>query len=242
MIDCYNSAVQLDGAIDLDLPGAHVRFTGREGERADGPRATFDLDDRGAGDPAAIAANRRRAADGRAVAAASQVHGTRVLVVDAPTGEAPEEADGLATASDALALLVLTADCLPVALATPAAVAIVHAGWRGLAGGVLEQGIRALRSLDPGGRLHAAIGPGAGACCYEVGDEVADRFPAWARHGRRVDLKAVASQRLREAGADKVVDVGRCTMCEAGAFFSHRASGGAPGRQGGLVWRVPCPS
>jgi YfiH family protein len=243
VIDCYNSAVPRDGAIDVDLPGAHVRFTGRAGGVSEGPYASLNLSATSGDDFAAVAENRRRAAGGRPIAAARQVHGTRVLVVDGPTAAAPaEEADGLATTSDDLALMVLTADCLPVALASPAAVAMIHAGWRGLADGVLDEGVRALRSLDPHGAVHAAIGPGAGACCYEVGDEVAGRFPAWARRGRRIDLTAVAAQRLRDAGVAEVAAAARCTMCEPGAFFSHRASGGAPGRQGGLVWRVPCPS
>jgi copper oxidase (laccase) domain-containing protein len=116
-------------------------------------------------------------------------------------------------------------------------VAMVHAGWRGLADGVLEEGVRALRELAGDGPLHAAIGPGAGACCYEVGEEVAERFPARARDGRHLDLKGVAARRLRDAGATEVHDVGRCTMCEPDVFFSHRASGGLTGRQGGLVWR-----
>ena len=117
---------------------------------------------------------------------------------------------------------------------------MLHAGWRGLAEGVLEAGVQALREAHGPGRtgpLHAALGPGAGCCCYEVGEDVAARFPAWARRGRRIDLKAIAAQRLRAAGVADVLDVGRCTMCEPEVFFSHRASGGRTGRQGGLVWR-----
>jgi YfiH family protein len=134
--------------------------------------------------------------------------------------------------------MVLTADCLPVALATEGSVAMVHAGWRGLADGVLEEGMRALRDLGATGDIHAVIGPGAGRCCYEVGDDVAARFPAWARDGRRVDLKAVAASRLRATGVTTVHDVGRCTMCEPDTFFSHRASGGLTGRQGAAIWRL----
>jgi copper oxidase (laccase) domain-containing protein len=131
--------------------------------------------------------------------------------------------------------MVLTADCVPVALAAPDAVAMVHAGWKGLSGGVLENGVAALRA--DGGPVHAAIGPAAGACCYEVGPEVAERFPDWALDGRLLDLKAVAAARLRAAGVVAVHDVGRCTMCEPDVFFSHRASGGLTGRQGGIAWR-----
>jgi YfiH family protein len=227
--------------IDLALPGARVRFTTRAGGVSDGPYASLNLGLWTDDDPGAVAENRRRAAGGRPLAFARQVHGTQVLSVDGPTAPgAVEDADGVATAQPGVALLVLTADCLPVALAAPGAVAMVHAGWRGLADGVLEEGVAAVRALSgaDGAAIHAAIGPGAGACCYEVGEEVAARFPDWAGgRGRRIDLKGVAAARLREAGVAEVVDVGRCTMCEAGAFFSHRADGGLTGRQGGLAWR-----
>jgi hypothetical protein len=230
---CYNVAVD---AIELDLPGARVRFTTRAGGVSQGPYASLNLGRWTDDDPAAVTENRRRAAEDRPVAFARQVHGAAVLRVDGPTGDI-READGVATAQPGVAALVLTADCLPVALAGDGVVAMLHAGWRGLADGVLEEGVRAVRELGATAPLHAAIGPAAGACCYEVGDDVAVRFPAWAHHGRRIDLKAVAAHRLRAAGVDDVLDVGRCTMCEPDVFFSHRAAGGVTGRQGGLVWR-----
>jgi hypothetical protein len=226
-------------AIELALPGARVRFTTRAGGVSDGAYASLNLGPWTDDDAVAVAENRRRAAAGLPLAFGRQVHGTRVLRIDGPTSEdAVEDADGVVTAAHGVAALVLTADCLPVALAGPGAVAMLHAGWRGLAAGVLEEGVGAVRELRAGGPIQAAIGPGAGACCYEVGDDVAARFPAWARSaGRRIDLKAVAAARLRAAGVAEVIDVGRCTMCEPDVFFSHRASGGLTGRQGGLVWR-----
>jgi YfiH family protein len=225
--------------IELDLPGAHVRFTTRAGGVSAGPYASLNLGLLTDDDPAAVAENRRRAADGGGPPAwGRQVHGTRVLSVDTATAADAPDADGIATATPGLAALVLTADCLPVALATPDAIAMVHAGWRGLADGVLEEGVRAVRALGGDGPLHAAIGPAAGGCCYEVGDEVAARFPHTPRRAdRTIDLKAIAATRLRAAGAVEVLDVGRCTMCEPDVFFSHRASGGLTGRQGGLAWR-----
>jgi YfiH family protein len=225
--------------IELDLPGAHVRFTTRAGGVSQGPYASLNLGRWTDDDPGAVAENRRRAAGGRPLGFGRQVHGTRVLALDGATDDgAIADADGVATAARGIATLVLTADCLPVALATPKAVAMVHAGWRGLADGVLEEGVRAVRALGGDGPLHAAIGPGAGGCCYEVGDDVAARFAeAGRRAGRTIDLKAIAAQRLRDAGAVEVLDVGRCTMCEPDVFFSHRASGGLTGRQGGLAWR-----
>jgi YfiH family protein len=227
-------------AIELDLPGAHVRFTTRAGGVSEGPFAALNLGLLTGDDPQAVGENRRRAADGRALAWSRQVHGTRVLTLGrTPAPGEVEDADGVATAAPDLAAIVLTADCLPVALATPGAVAMVHAGWRGLAGGVLEQGVRAIRGLDRVGVLQAVIGPGAGACCYEVGDEVAARFADRPRRAdRTLDLKAIAAAQLRAAGVAEIIDVGRCTMCEPEVFFSHRrADGGRTGRQGGLVWR-----
>jgi YfiH family protein len=225
--------------LELNLSGAHVRFTTRAGGISDGPYASLNLGCWTDDDPCAVAENRRRAADGRPLAFARQVHGTRVLTVDGATAEdAIADADGVATAAAGVAALVLTADCLPIALATPKAIAMVHAGWRGLADGVLEAGVRAIRALDPGGELAAAIGPGAGGCCYEVGDEVAARFPDVPRRAdRTIDLNAIAADRLAVAGVSRLLDVDRCTMCEPDLFFSHRASGGLTGRQGGLVWR-----
>lgn len=222
-------------AIDLELPGARVRFTTRAGGVSEGPYASLNLGRWTDDDPAAVAENRRRAADGAPIAYARQVHGVDVVPLDAqPSPDGIEEADGVVTRVHGVAAMVLTADCVPVALATPDAVAMVHAGWKGLSGGVLEAGVAALRSDGP---VHAAIGPAAGACCYEVGPEVAERFPAWAMSGRLLDLKGVAAARLRAAGVAEVVDVGRCTMCEPDVFFSHRRSGGVTGRQGGLAWR-----
>lgn len=220
-------------AIDLELPGARVRFTTRAGGVSEGAYASLNLGRWTDDDPGAVAENRRRAADGDPIAFARQVHGTDVVALDGAP-EAIAEADGVVTRARGVAAMVLTADCLPVALAAPGAVAMVHAGWKGLSGGVLEAGVRALQADGP---VHAAIGPAAGACCYEVGPEVAERFPGWALDGRLLDLKAVAAHRLRAAGVAQVLDVGRCTMCEPGVFFSHRASGPVTGRQGGLAWR-----
>jgi polyphenol oxidase len=228
-------------AIEIELPGARVRFTGREGGVSAAPYDSLNLGRWTDDDPEAVAENRRRAAgDGRPLAFARQVHGTRVITVDGATDEAAiEEADGVATTSRDVCALVLTADCLPVALATTNAIAMLHAGWRGLADGVLEAGVEALRALDPDGEIHAAIGPAAGVCCYEVGDEVAARFPDEPRRAdRHIDLKGIAARRLAAAGVAQVQDVARCTMCEPGVFFSHRASGPVTGRQGGLLWRV----
>jgi polyphenol oxidase len=186
-----------------------------------------------------------------------QVHGTFVRRITAlpADGVAPlpdegielPEADGQATPLRGVAPMVLVADCLPIAVAGggngrggPAAVAMLHAGWRGLAGGIVAQGVNAIRELGVDGPLEAAVGPGAGVCCYEVGDEVHRAFAAFGAHvrrGRHLDLKAIARLELERAGVERVHDVGLCTICsEESLFFSHRRDRGVTGRQAGVAW------
>ncbi len=130
---------------------------------------------------------------------------------------------------------MLAADCLPIALCSERAVAAVHAGWRGLAAGVVEEGVRALRELDASTPAVAVLGPCAGACCYEVGPEVHAAF-ARAEPGRaRIDLRAIAHERLRGAGVTEILDLAACTICDE-RFFSHRREGARAGRQAGVAW------
>ena len=179
-----------------------------------------------------MAANRERVrarAGAARLAQGRQVHGTRVVV----DGQGGEEADGQVTTRQGVAAIVLVADCLPVALAGPDAAGVVHAGWRGLSGGVLEAGVAAVGDRGP---VAAAIGPGIGPCCYEVGDEVARASSPDARE-RTLDLKAIARARLKDAGVTEIHDCGLCTACDAERFFSHRRDRGLTGRQAGLAWR-----
>jgi YfiH family protein len=169
-----------------------------------------------------------------------QVHGNVVRLLDAaPTdeerGEARPEADGQATALRGVGTMVLAADCVPVALGCRGAVAMIHAGWRGLAAGVLEQGVRTLAELAPREQIVAIVGPCAGVCCYEVGPEV--HAALGCAHGARgrVDLRAIAHDRLLAAGAAEVRDVKACTICDE-RFFSHRREGERAGRQAGIAW------
>jgi polyphenol oxidase len=213
----------------IDLPGATALFTTRRGGVSEGPYASLNLGSWTADDPADVEANRERArvlAEGRRLAQGRQVHGTRV-VVDA---DALEEADGQVVTGRDAAAIVLTADCLPVALAAPGAVAMVHVGWRGLSSGALEAGVAAVG----GGAVAAAIGPGIGPCCYEVGDDVRAVFGTTAR---TLDLKAVARRRLQDAGVAEIHDCGLCTSCDPQRFFSHRRDRGVTGRQAGIAWR-----
>jgi YfiH family protein len=136
--------------------------------------------------------------------------------------------------------MVLTADCLPIALGGEGAIAMLHAGWRGLASGVVAEGVRAVLELGARGPLAAAIGPGAGPCCYEVGEEVHARFAAAhgdsVRQGRNLDLKAIARHELERAGVHEIHDSRLCTICSAALFFSHRRDQGITGRQAGIAW------
>lgn len=177
------------------------------------------------------------------IATARQVHGTQLVVHGGPGEPAGGvEADGHVLAAPGTAALVFTADCLPVALAGPGGVAILHCGWRGLAAGIVARGAAAV------GATHAAVGPGIGPCCYEVGDEV---LGAFARLGpdvasdRMLDLPEAARLLLREAGVGEIDSAGLCTRCDERRFFSHRRDGG-PGRQAGLAWveaeEGPCPA
>jgi YfiH family protein len=145
------------------------------------------------------------------------------------------EADGHAVAIPGVAAMVLTADCIPVVLGADGAVAALHAGWRGLAAGVLEEGVRALREVGGTGKMVAIVGPCAGACCYEVGEEVHAAFGGAHREGRLIDLRAIAHECLLAAGVAEVGDVAACTICDE-RYFSYRREGAQAGRQAGLAW------
>jgi YfiH family protein len=228
----------------IDLPGARAVFTTRRGGFSEGPYESLNLGRWTDDDQAAVERNRTalKAQLGVSFAYGRQVHGARVSRAAAATepGGRPIEADGQATASPGVGPLVLTADCLPIAVCGHGAVAMIHVGWRGLAAGVLAEGVRAARELGAGGQLASAIGPGAGPCCYEVDEDVHAEFASYgaaARNGSNLDLKAIAREQLARAGVDVVHDVGLCTICgDPSLFFSHRRDGGVTGRQAGIVW------
>jgi polyphenol oxidase len=200
----------------------------------------------------------------RRLARSYQVHGSTVLRIradaeiaapDPATGQPSIDADGNATSLIGIGAMALAADCLPVALGCEGAVAMVHAGWRGLVAGVLEEGMRAVRELggEGEGEVAAVIGPGAGPCCYEVGPEVHATFASSSAGaspipivvgaarsqtrtgGSPIDLKAIARERLMVAGVSDVWDVGLCTICDE-RFFSYRREGSEAGRQAGIAW------
>jgi polyphenol oxidase len=227
----------------IDLPGARALFTTRRGGFSQGPYASLNLGRWTDDAPDAVERNRDwlQRSLGVRFAYGRQVHGAHVSTVATATengSSLPPEADAQATARTGLAPMVLTADCLPIALAGDRAVAMIHAGWRGLASGVLANGVAALRALGADGPLEAAIGPGAGPCCYEVGEEVHVAFGAdVVRRGRNLDLKAIARAQLERAGVRAVHDVELCTICsDPSLFFSHRRDHGVTGRQAGIAW------
>jgi polyphenol oxidase len=226
------SFTALGDHLAIALPGGTALFTTRRGGVSDGPFQSLNVGLWTDDDAANVHENRGRVAriSGGRIAQARQVHGADVI---AANPDAVAEADGQVTAEPGVAAMALVADCLPIALVAPEGVAMLHAGWRGLAGGVIDNGVERLRALGAA-RIVTAIGPGAGACCYEVGDEV---HAAFGTSGRTVDLKAIARERLQAAGVQHVHDCGLCTMHDPERFFSHRRDRGLTGRQAGVAWR-----
>ena len=230
----------------IELPGGHAFFSSRNGGTSQGPYRSLNLGILTDDDPEAVTENRRlmaRAARVRAerVAMGWQVHGGDVLewteppadrVYAEPGGKELPRADGHMTAQAGLGLLVLVADCYPVALSDGRRVAMLHCGWRPLAAGILEKAIASFEGI-PG----AAVGPGIGGCCYEVGPEVLAEFEDLdhVADGRMLDLRAVISQRLERAGLSEVHQLDLCTSCHPDLFFSHRRDRGVTGRQAGLA-------
>jgi YfiH family protein len=250
-------------AEDLLEAGVVAAFTGRAGGSSAPPYATLNLGLAVGDDLRRVLANRRRVATvlglaGHPWALARQVHGATVLRVETaalgqgpPEGKPPVgEADGLVTAEAGVVLAVLTADCAAVLLADPAArvVGAVHAGWRGLAAGVVEAGVAAMAALgaDPAATV-GLVGPAVGGCCYEVGPEVREavgaRYPAalaTTRDGRpALDPAAGTAQALERAGVGRLRVAGECTVDLADRHFSHRRDHGRTGRQAGLIALVP---
>ena len=233
--------------LEADVDGARAVFSTRQGGISTGPFASLNLGWVTADDGENVYENRRRLARAAEFEPAHaltgfQVHGAEVMRHEAASGGVPylrppvdpPEVDGHATAVIGLAPLVLVADCLPVALSGPEGVAMLHCGWRGLAAGIVGRGVREVSATA------AAVGPGIGPCCYEVGDEVlaafADLGPGIA-DGHMLDLPEIATRQLAAAGVARVERAGICTSCERDLFFSHRRDGGETGRQAGVVFR-----
>jgi hypothetical protein len=212
------------------------------------PYDSFNLATHVGDDPAAVHANRASLRSALALPSEplwlKQVHG--ITVVDAAQGGMEPEADGAYVTQPGAVCAALTADCLPVLLCNRAGtkVAALHAGWRGLAGGVIEVGVQALGV--PGNEILAWLGPAIGPQAFEVGPEVraafvqqdaqaAQAFRA-ARDGKYLaDIYLLARQRLQRLGVVAVYGGGLCTVADDARFFSYRRDG-ACGRMAALIW------
>ena len=215
-------------------PGPYVvAFTSREGGVSTGPFASLNLGSREDA-PERIAENRRRACaalglDPDRLAVNRQRH-TAVARRARPDGPRLV-GDALWTDEAGVPMLALAADCVPIAVAVSdgrPALAVVHAGWRGLALGVVATAVAALGDAPTA----AIVGPAIGPCCYQVGAEVAGRFDPDLTRGGMLDLWTAAERALRRAGVAAVERVDLCTRCHPDRFFSHRASGYRRGAQG----------
>jgi YfiH family protein len=232
--------------IRWDAPGPYrVAFSTRVGGVSEEPFDSLNLGVMTGDEPASVLENRRRLCAELEVDAdrgqmARQQHGAVVRRAE-PEGlttlvERPD-CDGLWSEEPGLPMMLVAADCLPIALARVngdrPGLALLHAGWQGLLAGIVAEGAAAL-----GGQLAAVVGPGIGPCCYEVQEDVAE--PYRARFGReiirdgRLDMWSAADQALRAAGCERVERTDLCTSCHPELFFSHRRDGARTGRQGVL--------
>jgi polyphenol oxidase len=236
------------GHVALEVDGARVAFTDRHGGVSIPPYDTANLGFATGDDEDAVTENRRRVAtevghapDAQGWAWARQVHGAGVVEVDAPGRGG--DADALVSVAADVSLVVLVADCAPVALVAGDAVAAVHCGWRGLLAGVVEAAVEAVRRR---GResVRAVVGPCISAAHYEFGAKELERVTQ--RLGPAVrartdtgapalDLRAGVGAALAAAGVAERTDVEVCTY-ESPDHFSHRRDG-VTGRQGLIVTR-----
>jgi YfiH family protein len=226
----------------------HAVTTTRQGGVSQGVFSSMNPADHVGDDPQAVAANRVRLQQLLALPARpvwlQQVHG--ISVVNAASVNGTPQADAAFACRPGVVCAVLTADCLPLLLCDRAGecVAAVHAGWRGLAAGVIEQAVEAL--CRPGGQLLAWLGPAISPVVYTVGGEVRDTFMAYDRRAETAftpgadgtwgaDLYRLARQRLEDCGVENVYGGGYCSYGEPERFFSYRRDGTC-GRMASLIW------
>jgi len=226
-----------------------VAFSTRVGGVSDGEFSSLNLGILTEDDPARVVVNRMRlceaaGADPDGATMGWQRHGGTVTRAQPrgiiTPGTVYDHCDGLWSDAPGRAMLLLTADCMPIAIARSdglrPAVEILHAGWRGLLAGIVAAGVRAIGAR----KLVAAIGPSIGPCCYEVGDEVAapfcQAFGDDVMHEGKLDLWTSAERALRAAGVEQVDRFDLCTACNIDRFFSHRRDHGRTGRQGVIAY------
>jgi polyphenol oxidase len=237
--------------LDWAAPGPYrVAFSTRLGGVSEEEFASLNLGILTEDDPARVVVNRTRLceavdADPDGATMAWQRHGGTVTRAQPrgiiTPGTVYDHCDGLWSDAPGRAMLLLTADCMPIAIARSdglrPAVEILHAGWRGLLAGIVAAGVRAIGAR----KLVAAIGPSIGPCCYEVGDEVAAPFRQAfgddvVLEGSKLDLWTAAERALRAAGVEHVDRFDLCTACDGERFFSHRRDHGRTGRQGIIAY------
>ena len=231
--------------LEAELPNARAAFSTRLGGVSETPYEALNVAILTGDELDSVRENRERLAraidrEPGGVVMGRQVHGAELREHRAPQEprvyadvvRSPDEVDAHSTAGPELTPLVMVADCLPVAMAGPGGVAMAHCGWRGLAGGVVAEAAAAIEATS------AAVGPGIGPCCYEVGEEVLAEFSDLdgVAEGRMLDLTAVARALLARAGVTEVESADLCTSCNEDLFYSHRRDGERTGRQAGLVW------
>jgi YfiH family protein len=229
-------------------PNVRAFTTTREGGASAGPWSGFNLGSRCGDDPAHVERNRSSLEDSlpAPVTWLRQVHGTGVVRMNADMDAEPEaEADAAVAFEPGRVCAILTADCLPVFFCNRRGdrVGVAHAGWRGLADGVLQATVEALDE-DPA-ELLAWLGPAIGPETYEVGEELVPAFAAefpsgFTRRGDRylLDLYSLARLKLADAGLHKVGGGGFCTFSDSRRFFSYRRDG-VTGRMASVIWMQP---
>ncbi len=233
-------------------PGVRAAFTTRRGGASLAPWDSFNLGAHVGDSPPHVAANRARLRELLELpgepAWLNQVHGVDVADLDAaPSAAVPRAADAAVTGAAGRACVIMVADCLPVLFASRDGrrIGAAHAGWRGLAAGVLERTVGALGV--PAGELTAWLGPAILQSNFEVGDEVRDAFvradagaaayfAANARGRWQADLVGLARRRLAALGVPEVAGGQWCTCADRQRFFSHRRDGRG-GRMAALIWR-----
>jgi YfiH family protein len=245
--------MSIDSLLDFDWPlprGVRAAFSTRAGGVSAAPCDSFNLATHVGDQPAAVAANRARLSSLLALpsepAWLEQVHGTAVVDLDAST-ITPRTADASMTRTSDRVCVVMVADCLPVLIATRDGqrVAAAHAGWRGMAAGVLERTVAALGVEGAG--LTAWLGPAISSQHFEVGDEVragflesdgqsAGCFVKNSRGRWQADLVGLARRRLAALGITHVGGGTWCTYADRARFFSYRRDGGG-GRMAALIWK-----
>ncbi len=233
-------------------PAVRAAFTLRTGGVSAPPFDTLNTASHVGDHPGAVSANRSRLRERLQMPSEpvwlEQVHGCRVADLDVEPGPLPM-ADAAVTRTPDRVCVVQVADCLPVLLcaADGSAVGAAHAGWRGLAAGVLESSVRALRT--PPAQVLAWLGPAIGPARFEVGEDVHSAFTvgdpgassAFVKNTRgrwQCDLYALARRRLEAAGVGRVFGATWCTYCEPQRFFSYRRDGRC-GRMAALIWMSP---